>query len=358
MECECLKVKLCVAGKNRKTSRSSRSSSGFESGRIQSPDYPTLPMTHSTEALQHQTKKERKVPKHFLPRPIKGFSLRALYLRKRNYMPASRSCEELDGSQETPDLWKRSCSLGDLQWEQGFEQKKKQRVKAQHGSMDIGQGKEAAKSLKSPQELKVGLIAFNPRAGFGSSHVERPPVPIQLPLKHNCPVQGPELPDTQPLSAPTSPAPRTQPKKPPVPPPVPAKKSKERLINGLHHPPPVLSCSTPGTPSLPPKPVSSPASPLEGIPSTLASQNDTESTPAVPPPWLSDLPETACPQIHGVKVALGKKISHTKMADLETLLEERLGSEGIDLTAEPYSDKVTDLSFQVLCMIFRCTLHT
>ncbi|KAL6485802.1 hypothetical protein MHYP_G00051940, partial [Metynnis hypsauchen] len=323
-------------GKNRKTSRSSR---GFESGRIQSPDYPTLPMTCSTEALQHQTKKERKFPKHFLPRPIKGFSLRALGLRKRSRMPASRSCEELDGPQEPPEQWKRSRSLGDLQWEQGFEQKKEQQSKPWHGSVQFNQGKEAAKSVKNPQEAKVGRTELKPKAEFGSGQAERPPVPTQLPLKPTCPAQGSELPDTQCLSAPTSPIPRTHPKKPPVPPPVPAKKSKERLVNGLRHPPLVLSGSTPSTPTLPPKPVSCPTSPSEGIPSTPVSPDDAESAPVVPPPWLSDLPETACPQIHGVKVTLGRKISHAKMADLETQLDHRLASEGIDLTAEPYSDK-------------------
>ncbi|KAI4905375.1 hypothetical protein NFI96_016359 [Prochilodus magdalenae] len=323
-------------GKNRKTSRSSR---GFESGRIQSTDYPTLPMTRSTEALQHQTKKERKFPKHFLPRPIKGFSLRALGLRKRSRMPVSRSCEELDGPQVTPGQWKRSHSLGDLQWEQGFEQKKDQRDKAQHGSMDFDPGKEAPKSVKGLQEAKVDGTELKPETRFGSGQVERPPVPTQLPLKPSCPVQGSELADTQSLSAPTSPTPRTHPKKPPVPPPVPAKKSKERLVNGLRHPPLVLSGSTPSTPTLPPKPVSSPTTPSEGTPSTPVSPDDSESAPVVPPPWLSDLPETACPQIHGVKVTLGRKVSHAKMDDLQTQLEGRLGSEGIDLTVEPYSDK-------------------
>uniref|UniRef100_A0A8B9JKY2 SAM and SH3 domain containing 1a n=1 Tax=Astyanax mexicanus TaxID=7994 RepID=A0A8B9JKY2_ASTMX len=325
-------------GKNRKTSRSSRSSSGFESGRIQSPDYPTLPMTRSTEALQHQTKKERKFPKHFLPRPIKGFSLRGLGLRKKSRMPASRSCEELDGPQENLVLCKRSHSLGDLQWEQGFEQKKEQRGKTRHCSVEFGQRKEAAKSLKSHQEVKLHRVELKPEARFGPGQAERPPVPTQLPLKPSCPVQGSEVPETQSLSAPTSPTPRTHPKKPPVPPPVPAKKSKERLVNGLRHPL-VLSGSTPSTPTLPPKPVSSPTSPSDGTLFTPVSPGDAESAPAVAPPWLSDLPETACPQIQGVKVSLGRKVSHAKLADLETQLEERLGSEGIDLTAEPYSDK-------------------
>lgn len=55
--------------------------------------------------------------------------------------------------------------------------------------------------------------------------------------------------------------------------------------------------------------------------------------PAVHPPWLSDL---------GGKMAVTRKLSHTKIGpDLFTLLEQRLQSEGIDLTEEPYSDKVS-----------------
>lgn len=54
------------------------------------------------------------------------------------------------------------------------------------------------------------------------------------------------------------------------------------------------------------------------------------------PPWLSDL---------GGKVAVSRKASHNKMSpDLLTLLEQRLEVEGIDLTEEPYSDKVCIIS--------------
>lgn len=55
--------------------------------------------------------------------------------------------------------------------------------------------------------------------------------------------------------------------------------------------------------------------------------------PAVQPPWFSDL---------GGKVAVARKVSYAKMGpDLLTLLEQRLEAEGIDLTEEPYSDKVS-----------------
>ncbi|KAF4092193.1 hypothetical protein AMELA_G00018080 [Ameiurus melas] len=327
-------------GKPRKASRSSRRSSGFESGRVQSLDCPTLPISCSTEELQHQSKKERKFPKNFLPRPIKGFNLRSLGLRKglrsgpRHQMPASRSCEELDGTSDAPESWKRSHSLGDIQWQHAFDQRNEKRNETQHS----GERQEEANSTVIQSQIqstsknrreswldsKTGLCRAN------QDQVERPLMPTQLPLK---PLWY--APDKQPGFSTSSPVPRTHPKKPPVPPPVPAKKSKERLVNGLRHPSLVLSSSSPGTPTLSYKPISSPTSTSESIPSTSVSPDDSEK----PPPWLSDLPESACPQIQGVKIALGRKISHAKMTDLETLLEEKLGSEGIDLMAEPYSDK-------------------
>uniref|UniRef100_A0A8C2F215 Sterile alpha motif domain-containing protein 5 n=1 Tax=Cyprinus carpio TaxID=7962 RepID=A0A8C2F215_CYPCA len=316
-------------GKSRKVSRHSHGSSGFDCGGVKSPDYPTLPMTHSTEALQQQAKKERKFPKTFLPRPIKGFSLRSLGLKKgskagqTSRILVSRSCEELDGPQESPESCKRSHSLGDIHWEQS-------------SSEDKGSPESNKKEVKAePVESK--LDQSGDRAGRETGSLQRPMVPTHLPLSPVGLLPAAQTSNRQPVSAPTSPAPRTHPKKPPVPPPVPAKKSKERLSNGLRHPPLVLSGSVPNTPTLPPKPIYTPPTPSESSPSTPLSPG--ESAAALSPPWLSDLPESACPQMHGAKVALSRKISHAKMTDLETLLEDRMRLEGIDLTEDPYSDK-------------------
>ncbi|XP_051510982.1 SAM and SH3 domain-containing protein 1-like isoform X2 [Myxocyprinus asiaticus] len=325
-------------GKSRKASRHSRGSSGFECRGNKSPDYPTLPMTRSTEALQQQAKKECKLPKTFLPRPIKGFSLRSLGLKKgskagqTSHMPVSRSCEELDGPQETPQSWKRSHSLGDLHWEQSFDQRKGHQVQNQCRNTQSSKVEVKVDPVKSKKEQGADKSLSN------TGLVERPTVPKQLPLIPVRPLPSAQTYNRKPASVPTSPAPRTHPKKPPVPPPVPAKKSKERLPNGLRHPPLVLSGSVPNTPTLPPKPIHTPSTP-EGASSTPVSPDEPGTPPALSPPWLSDLPESACPQMHGAKVALSRKISHIKMVDLETLLEERMRSEGIDLTEEPYSDK-------------------
>uniref|UniRef100_A0A673LIC3 SAM and SH3 domain-containing protein 1-like n=1 Tax=Sinocyclocheilus rhinocerous TaxID=307959 RepID=A0A673LIC3_9TELE len=324
-------------GKSRKASRHSHGSSGFDCRGVKSPDYPTLPMTHSTEALQQQAKKERKFPKTFLPRPIKGFSLRSLGLKKSSkagqtsHIPVSRSCEELDGPQETPKSWKRSHSLGDIHWEQAFDQRKDQ-----SGSEDKGRPESNKKEAKvDPVESK--LDQSGDKAGRETGSLQRLMVPTQLSLSPVGPLPAAQTSNRQPVSAPTSPAPWIHPKKPPVPPPVPAKKSKERLPNGLRHPSLVLSGSVPNTPTLPPKPIYTPTTPSASSPSTPLSPG--ESAAALNPPWLSDLPESACPQIHRAKVALSRKISHAKMTDLETLLEDRMRLEGIDLTEEPCSDK-------------------
>ncbi|XP_071335402.1 SAM and SH3 domain-containing protein 1a isoform X2 [Trachinotus anak] len=345
-------------GKSRKASRSSRSSAG-----LQSPDYPTLPMTLSTEALQQNSKNQRtKFPKSFFIKPsLKGFNLLGLRKTQRQSpIPASRSCEDLDGPPQPTGPWKRSHSLGDLHLEQTYEQKTDLGVEFKPTKEEPKSGNSSptkvCRDKGSPPQNGTPTVSPKGRA-------ERPPIPSQLPLRPTCPTpQSPTHPE--PLSSPTPSPPessgerviRTHPKKPPVPPPVPAKKSKERLANGLRHPPlslpsspsptpspthsltrshpssPIIrsSSSSPSAPALPAKTPSTPASPCAT--SSASSMGEESGTPpAVQPPWLSDL---------GGKVAVARKVSHTKMSpDLLTLLGQRMEAEGIDLTEEPYSDK-------------------
>ncbi|XP_061097574.1 SAM and SH3 domain-containing protein 1a [Conger conger] len=320
-------------GKSRKPSRSSRSSSGFESARLHSPDYPTLPMTKSTEALQ-QTKKERKFGKHFFLKPsIKGLGLLGRKKGSRRHrIPPSRSCEDLDEGPpplSAQERWKRSHSLGDLHWEQAFDGPKS----------PSGPEVPPAQGPKRDEEEEAGALVClkgsSDEAGPPAQLAVRPPSGSLESPGATCPAPTPAEPAQGGKST------RTHPKKAPVPPPVPVKKSRERLANGLCHP--ALLLSGPASPTTPTKPASTPASPsAAGPPSCPTSPGSPEkpgTPPAAPPPWLSDLPESACPQIHGVKVAVGRKISHAKVPDLESLLEDRLEAEGIDLTEEPYSDK-------------------
>uniref|UniRef100_A0A671X113 SAM and SH3 domain containing 1a n=1 Tax=Sparus aurata TaxID=8175 RepID=A0A671X113_SPAAU len=298
-------------GKSRKASRSSRSSAG-----LQSPDYPTLPMTLSTEALQQNNKNQRtKFTKSFFVKPsLKGFNLLGLHkAQRRSPIPASRSCEDLDGPPQPAGPWKRSHSLGDLHWEQNFEQEDlgvelklaKERPKSGNSSPA-----KVCRDEGSPAQNRTPPVSPKGRA-------ERPPVPSQLPLRPPCRTAHP--PES---NASGDRVIRTHPKKPPVPPPVPAKKSRERLANGMRHPP----LSLPSSPSPTPSPTHSinrshPSSPVIRSSSSSPMQ----------PPWFSDL---------GGKVAVARKVSYAKMGpDLLTLLEQRLEAEGIDLTEEPYSDK-------------------
>nr|XP_061785738.1 SAM and SH3 domain-containing protein 1-like isoform X2 [Nerophis lumbriciformis] len=313
-------------GKSKKTSRSGRSSAG------QSPDYPTLPMTISSEALQQDSKNQRtKFPKSlFSKSSLKAFNLLGLRKAQRHSpVGTSRSCEDLDEPFLLTASWKRSHSLGDLHWEQRTDMEVK------------------APDARSPIKGSPRTSPVSPKP-----RLDRPPVPSQLPLRPPCPTsQAPSPP------APTSSPPestsgnervlRTHAKKPPVPPPVPAKKSRERLANS-HSPlslpsspspapsptrsltrsqpsSPVTRCSASAAP--PPLPAKTPSSPCHASPSP----GGEDAGASQPPPWLSDL---------GSKVAVSRKVSQSKMSpDLLTLLEQRLEAEGIDLTEEPYSDK-------------------
>uniref|UniRef100_A0A8C5I4Q5 SAM and SH3 domain containing 1a n=1 Tax=Gouania willdenowi TaxID=441366 RepID=A0A8C5I4Q5_GOUWI len=292
-------------GKSRKPSRSSRGSAG-----LQSPDFPTLPMCLSTDALQHNGKSQRaKFPKRFF---FKGFSLLGLRrAHRRSPIPTSRSCEDLDGPPHaTGTTWKRSHSLGDLHWEQTCEQKKELLAEFKRVSDNGGPTKDSRGD--------GSLVRNEPPPVSPKKRVDRPPLPSQLVLCSFSPTPSPSSPTPSPTDSRLN---RTHPKKPPIPPPVPAKKSRERLLsNGVRHLPLSQPSSPSPTHSFNPKSPSTPASPRA---SSLGSPLGEESFP----PWLN-------------KVSVSRKTSHTKMSpDLLTLLEQHLQVEGIDLTQEPYSDK-------------------
>ncbi|MBN3318067.1 SASH1 protein, partial [Atractosteus spatula] len=333
-------------GKTRKVQQPTRP--GAKSNMLQAVDNPALPMTRSTEVVQ-QAKREHKCP---FPKPSMKASILSLKKSHRNFQkPISHSCEDLDCCPLVQEFWKRSRSLGDLNGEQGFDRKEihsleftvaKQANVCKDCLNDLGhnrqlnniddrggRGAEPQPLLPQSQPRECASISF-------ISHVEHS-LPSQLSVKSSCKDPHPDQGGTR---SPTEPGSqegntRTPSKKPSQPPPVPIKKCRERLANGLYHPSLIV-----------PNPVASSLLVKKNIPSNPAdcappctSQEEPGTPPAVPPPWLSDLPETACPHIHGVKLAAGRKISYTKGADLEKLIEKRLESEEIDLTEEPYSDK-------------------
>nr|XP_061806703.1 SAM and SH3 domain-containing protein 1-like [Nerophis lumbriciformis] len=322
-------------GKCKKASHSGRSSAA------QSPDYPSLPMTLSSEAFQQNAKNQRSIfPKSlFSKSSLKGFNLLGRRkTQRRSPIPASRSCEDLDEPFQPAGSWKRSHSLGDLHWEQRKDDNEEVQVVKEQPSVGTSSPVRVLREESSPARTQTPPVSPKPR-------LYRPPVPSQLPLRPPCPT-------TRAPSPPESTVTRTHAKKPPVPPPVPAKKSRERLANGVCQSPlsvPSSPSPTPspthsltrshpsspvtrsGTGSAPPLPAKTPSTPSSPRNASSASSTGEEAGASVTPPWLSDL---------GGKVAVTRKASHSKMIpDLLTLLEQRLEAEGIDLTEEPYSDK-------------------
>ncbi|XP_041108279.1 SAM and SH3 domain-containing protein 1-like isoform X2 [Polyodon spathula] len=341
-------------GKIRKNLLSTKSSAEPVSNSHQLVNYPTLPPTNSTKALQH-TKKECKFSKRHFPKPsVKSFNILSLKKNRRSLLvPVSRSCENLGGQQLAQDLWKRSRSLGDLHSEQSSESKKIHSLEfkvarpisicadtlCDQGSRrqspsTTGGGETEPNSYLNTIELDTNCDPQSHVALQNSVIMSDSELTKTDPEESRSPVPQAQAPEKNEVRCDT----KTHSKKPLQPPPVPDKKCRERLANGLHHP--TLILPTADALSLPLKKASS-SSPIDCRPPFASPEEEPGTPPATRPPWLSDLPETACLQMHGVRLgpALGRKIPHTRVADLEMLLEERLESEGIDLTEEPYSDK-------------------
>uniref|UniRef100_A0A2K5K665 SAM and SH3 domain-containing protein 1 n=2 Tax=Colobus angolensis palliatus TaxID=336983 RepID=A0A2K5K665_COLAP len=385
-------------GKTRKASLLSAKSSAEPNlksfSRNQLGNYPTLPLTKSGDALKQGQEEGRlggglapDTSKSCDPPGVTGLN------KNRRSLPVSicRSCETLEGPQ-TVDTWPRSHSLDDLQAEPGAEQdvptevtepppqivpKVPQKMtasstKAQPLERDSAidnallltqskrfsepqklttkklEGSIAAsgRSLSPPQCLPRNYDAQPPGAkhGFARTPLEGHRIGHEFEGTHH-PLGTKEGVDAEQRV----PEARTQPKIPSQPPPVPAKKSRERLANGLHPVPmgPGGTLPSPDAPCLPVKRGSptSPTSPSH-CPPALAprplSGQAPDSPPSTrPPPWLSELPENTSLQEHGVKLgpALTRKVSCARGVDLEMLTENKLHAEGIDLTEEPYSDK-------------------
>ncbi|NWI54734.1 SASH1 protein, partial [Calyptomena viridis] len=380
-------------GKTRRTcllpSKSANDHSFKDFSRNQLSNYPTLPLTKSIETLQQGEKESRLSCAHrALKSSVKPPAVMGLKKNRRSLPVAvCRSYETLDGPQSV-DTWPRSHSLDDLQGESNtnLQDTNKQVGSFAQDSLDIAkkatgcvlppqshggscmvdnfmakQGKGAASSQKGrPKELDCSVMETTggkpapfslknceAQPALGMHHVTRMPLEIQsqgcrdLARADYAPVLkgGLEAEQKGPNEA------RMQPKNPSQPPPVPAKKCRERLSNGLCHSPMTTSGnhSSLEAPCLPVKKTSS-STPIDchGVPVHRTSSEQEPSTPPSPlPPWLSELPETASVQQHVVKLgpASARKVSCSRGMDLEMVIENKLQSEDIDLTEEPYSDK-------------------
>ncbi|XP_004368900.1 SAM and SH3 domain-containing protein 1 isoform X1 [Trichechus manatus latirostris] len=381
-------------GKMRKTSLLSAKPStetGFKSfSRNQLGSYPTLPLTKSVDALKQG--EESRLGSGLTPYASTSCDQPcATGLNKnRRSLPVSicQSCETLEGPQ-TVETWPRSHSLDDLQGEPDAEKdvprgvtgpspeilpevpqktttsiskvQTPERESAVDNALLLTQSKRFSEPQKITTKKLDGSVAVSsqgtsPPQCLPKNYDSQPPgakhsftrTPLEGHRKGhdfegtNHPPGTKEGVDVEQ----TVPEARTQPKNPSQPPPVPAKKSRERLANGLHPVPggPGGTLPSPDTPCLPIK-RSSPASPTD-CHTTQASRAPSGQEPGSPPstrppPWLSDLPESISLQEHGVRLglALTRKVSCTRGVDLEMLTENKLQAEGIDLTEEPYSDK-------------------
>ncbi|NXK28965.1 SASH1 protein, partial [Arenaria interpres] len=380
-------------GKTRRTcllpSKSASEHSFKDFSRNQLSNYPTLPLTKSIETIQQGEKESRLSCAHrALKSSVKPPAATGLKKNRRSLPVAvCRSYETLDGPQGV-DTWPRSHSLDDLQGESNtnlqdtskevgsFPQDSLDTAKKTTGSalpprshggscmaddLMAKQGKGAASSQKGrAKELDFSVMenAGGKPAPFPLKNCEaQPALVMHLATRTPLEIQSKGFHDLARADyAPvlkggleaeqkgTNEA-RMQPKNPSQPPPVPAKKCRERLSNGLYHPPMSASGnhSSVEAPCLPVKKTSS-STPVDchGVSVHRTSSEQEPSTPPSPlPPWLSELPETASVQQHVVKLgpASARKVSCSRGMDLEMVIENKLQSEDIDLTEEPYSDK-------------------
>uniref|UniRef100_A0A2K5YQX6 SAM and SH3 domain-containing protein 1 n=1 Tax=Mandrillus leucophaeus TaxID=9568 RepID=A0A2K5YQX6_MANLE len=378
-------------GKTRKASLLSAKSSAEPNlksfSRNQLGNYPTLPLTKSGDALK-QGQEEGRLGGGLAPDTSKSCdppSVTGLNKNRRS-LPVSicRSCETLEGPQ-TVDTWPRSHSLDDLQAEPGAEQdvptevtepppqivpKVPQKMTAsstkaqpleRDSAVDNALLLTQSKRFSEPQKLTTkkleGSIAASGRSLSPPQCLPRN-YDAQAPgAKHGLartPLEGHRIGHEfegthHPLGTKEGVDAEQRPKIPSQPPPVPAKKSRERLANGLYPVPmgPGGTLPSPDAPCLPVKRGSptSPTSPSDCPPALaprpLSGQAPGSPPSTRPPPWLSELPENTSLQEHGVKLgpALTRKVSCARGVDLEMLTENKLHAEGIDLTEEPYSDK-------------------
>ncbi|XP_058591569.1 SAM and SH3 domain-containing protein 1 isoform X7 [Neofelis nebulosa] len=370
-------------GKTRKTgllSAKSSVESSFKSfNRNQLGNYPTLPLTKSGDALKPG--EEGRLGSGLAPHTSKCCDQPCVTGLKKNRrsLPVSicRSCETLEGPQPV-ETWPRSHSLDDLQGEPAAEKdvpgevtepspqivpqvpqkttpsitkvQSPKRDPAVDNALLLTQSKRFSEPQKTAKKLDGSIAASSrgtsPPPCLPKNYDAQPPgvkhgltrTPLEGHRKglesegtHH-PVGTKEGLD----AAQRGPEARTQARHPSQPPPVPAKKSRERLANGLHPGPP-----GPDAPSLPAKKGSPGDCHSPQAPRPPSAQEPGSPPSSRPPPWLSELPESASLQEHGVKLgpALTRKTSCARGVDLETLTENKLRAEGIDLTEEPYSDK-------------------
>uniref|UniRef100_A0A673LEC4 SAM and SH3 domain containing 1b n=2 Tax=Sinocyclocheilus rhinocerous TaxID=307959 RepID=A0A673LEC4_9TELE len=234
-------------GKGKKTSHLSRSSSGFESSHLSSPEFPIPPLCHSSR-LNPQTRQDTP-----LPLQIDSIKRRNHGMFRRRFL--SRSCGALDQPSTQTELRKLYFSVEELHLQ----------------SPERKQPNSTEETLLTPDESEETGDRAQPSSSV--SVVEYEEVPVD------------DLP------------PSTQRMKPPV----------------------------------PPKPLPLPS--LKGFDAGFSRKEVHTSASK----------SNSCPEVPRISKSFiyrpAKKVHSGKTPNLETLVEEKLCSDGIDLTEEPYSDK-------------------
>ncbi|KAM3856196.1 SAM and SH3 domain-containing protein 1 isoform 2-T2 [Vipera latastei] len=334
-------------------------------------NFPTLPLIKSTEAYQQEKKTQfscvHPISKNRLKPPA------AVELKKKGRsLPTGicRSWEILERAPNVP-MWPRSHSLGDLHGNIGTGSIKSVDASPLDSSKkptDSEGGGQMMKLLMANQREEVAGGPKEKRKEFNLSATMPSARMFPQRLSENCDARTSSLSHGMTWTpfesckkstlvlgrANTSSCKenvgtgqkdtneaKMQPKASSQPPPVPAKKNRERISNGHCHLPSTLSCSD--VPSLPAKKftLSGSSSSHELTACRTFPDQEPKSPSSIRPPWLSDLPETASVQQHVLKLdpSSVKKTSCNRGLDLEMLIENKLQSEDIDLTEEPYSDK-------------------
>ncbi|XP_055982054.1 SAM and SH3 domain-containing protein 1 isoform X3 [Sorex fumeus] len=342
-------------GKTRKTGLPSSKSNAEGSllkpfGKGQLGTYPTLPRAKPGAGTQPGEVGGVPAPQPCVPQPCTPASN-----PNRRSLPVSiicRSCESLDGAQPGGQ-WPRSHSLDALQGESEAGPAQPRQGPAPPAprapavppksspcpprgdpTADHALPRLLTQSKRSSEPQKATTVAARKldSSPAATPSPDAPPPPAAKPALTRTSLdasrrghgsEGPcqPLPGGSDVPEPEGRAPPAR--NPAQPPPVPAKKSRERpaLANGLPAPdaPGLPAKRTPGDCARPP-----------GSPPS-----------ARPPPWLAELPESTSLQEHGVKLgpAAARKGPCARPVHLETLTEDKLRAEGIDLTEEPYSDK-------------------
>uniref|UniRef100_A0A3B4BQI1 SAM and SH3 domain containing 1b n=1 Tax=Pygocentrus nattereri TaxID=42514 RepID=A0A3B4BQI1_PYGNA len=267
-------------GKDKKASHFSRSSSGFESSHLPSPEYPTPPLSQSSGA---SSRDPQSLLLPFQMTNVKGLSngMSPCLLRAKLF---SQSCDALVGLPAPQGLWKRCLSLDDLLQDRILHTKDSEDLRPTHS-----EGCDSA--------LHTNIPAERPSPVQTEGNVPEKPQTCGNPEDDSAELAtGDELSATFPSFDSITAV--VEAEELPV--------DGPEAGTGTHH----------MKPPVPPKP----------LPVCLAKGKEISPDNA---------PGSSKPFIYRI----GKKVQHGKAANLESLVEEKLSLDGIDLTEEPYSDK-------------------